>query len=75
MPKATTEYSNPKRKKPVTDKLGHYDMDGVTQTDDFEVIVASDKTMPNKPASGFGLTGLKHKLSSWLAHWDDSKEK
>ena len=75
MPKATTDYTNPKRKKPVTDKFGNYDMDGVTQAEDFEVIVASDKTAPNKPAGGFGFSGLKHKLSSWLANWDDSKQR
>ncbi len=73
MSKATTDYSNPTRKKPVTDKFGNYDMDGVTQAEDFEVIVASDKTAPNKPGGGFGLQGLKTKLSSWLAKWDDNK--
>lgn len=71
MPRTVTDYSNPKKKKPVTDRSGHYDMDGVTQAHDFEVIVASDKTAPNKPVSGMSLKGLKLKFKSWVAAWDD----
>ena len=73
MPKVTSDYSNPKRKKPVTDRFGHYDMDGVTQAEDFEVIVASDKTAPNKPARGLSLQGLKLRFQHWLSDWEDKK--
>ena len=71
MPKVVSDYTNPKRKKPVTDRSGHYDMDGVTQAHDFEVIVAGDKTAPNKPVNQFSLKGLKLKFNRWLAAWDD----
>ena len=71
MPKVVSDYTNPVRKKPVTDTSGHYDMDGVTQAHDFEVIVAGDKTAPNKPVSSLSLKGLKLKFQRWLAEWDD----
>ena len=71
MNKTTVEYANPKRKKPVTDTSGHYDIDGVTQAQDFEVIVAGDETFPNRPVSPRSFLGLKLRLKKWLSSWDD----
>ena len=71
MSKVVADHTNPKHKKPVTDNLGHYDLDGVTQTHDFKVIVAGDKTAPNKPVQKKGMQALKLKFQRWLSAWDD----
>ncbi len=55
----------------VSDQAGHYDLDGVTQSQDFQVIVASDKMSQSSPfkISGFELTKIK--FEKWLSHWKD----
>lgn len=60
--------SKPKHHKDylVSDRGGHYDMDGVTQAPDYEVVVAGDETPSNKPSHSSGLSRVKHKIKNWF---------
>jgi hypothetical protein len=66
MPDVKQNILNPKNKPPVTDKAGHYDLDGVTQDQDLEVIVACDETEKNSPPRGWSFRRFKTKIKNWL---------
>jgi hypothetical protein len=69
MNKTIANFANPRHKKPVTDGSGHYDIDGVTQDQDFDVIIAGDKTPSNNTEKN--LSSLRERFKKWLSAWDD----
>lgn len=54
-----------KTQKTVSDREGHYDLDGVSQTQDLEVKVASDQSRSKKPAAPISLKAVFIGLKRW----------
>lgn len=55
----------------IPDYWGHYDLDGVSQSPDFDVIVASDKIGAHKPPKILFFKSLRVRFKSWINEWKE----
>ncbi len=57
----------------IPDNWGHYDLDGVSQNSDFDVIVASDKIGAHKPPEILVFKSLRLRFKRWVNEWREEE--